>query len=81
MVESHPQPASVDSESEVKTGPATQSITILGLGSTFRGPTPPVTFCNPDGAVRANYGASGGQGNPSPSTRFDSDREDVPARF
>ena len=31
MVESHPQPASVDSESEVKTGPATQSITILGL--------------------------------------------------
>jgi hypothetical protein len=31
MVESHSQPASVGSESEIETGPATQSITILGL--------------------------------------------------
>ena len=43
-----------------------------------------------DGAVRANCSASGGQGGPSypaggqtsgPYTRFDSDREDLPARF
>ena len=31
MVESHSQPASVGSESEIEAGPATQSITILGL--------------------------------------------------
>ena len=31
MVESHSQPASVVSESEIETGLATQSITILGL--------------------------------------------------
>ena len=31
MVESHSQPASVVSESEIETDPATQSITILGL--------------------------------------------------
>jgi hypothetical protein len=38
MVESHSQPASVDSESEVETGPATQSITILGLRFDVRAP-------------------------------------------
>jgi hypothetical protein len=31
MVESHSQPASVGSESEIETGPATEAITILGL--------------------------------------------------
>ena len=38
MVESHSQPASVGSESEVGTGPATQSITILGLRYNFQSP-------------------------------------------
>jgi hypothetical protein len=31
MVVSHFQPASLDSESEIETGPATQAVTILGL--------------------------------------------------
>jgi hypothetical protein len=31
MVESHSQPASVEPESGIEPGPATQSITILGL--------------------------------------------------
>ena len=38
MVESNSQPASVDSEFEVETGPATQSITILGLRFDVRAP-------------------------------------------
>ena len=38
MVESHSQPASAGSESEVGTGPATQSITILGLRFNVRWP-------------------------------------------
>ena len=38
MVESHFQPASVGSESEVETGPASQSITILGLQFNVRSP-------------------------------------------
>jgi hypothetical protein len=38
MVESHSQPASVGSESEIETGPATQSITILGLQFNVRSP-------------------------------------------
>ena len=38
MVESHSQPASVDSESEVETGPAPQSITILGFRFDVRAP-------------------------------------------
>ena len=38
MVESHSQPASVDSESEIETGLATQSITILGLRFNVRWP-------------------------------------------
>ena len=38
MVESHSQPASAGSESEVGTGPATQSITILGLRFDVRAP-------------------------------------------
>ena len=38
MVESHSQPASIDSEFEVETGPATQSITILGLRYNFQSP-------------------------------------------
>src|SRR6516162_3323718 len=38
MVDSHSQPASVDSESEVEMGPATRSITILGLRFDVRAP-------------------------------------------
>src|SRR6516164_10190457 len=38
MVESHSQPASVDSESEIETGLATQSVTILGLRFNVRSP-------------------------------------------
>ena len=38
MVESYSQPASVGSESEVETGPAPQSITILGLRFDVRAP-------------------------------------------
>ena len=38
MLESHSQPASVGSESEIETGPATQSITILGLRYNFQSP-------------------------------------------
>jgi hypothetical protein len=38
MLESHSQPASVGSESEIETGPATQSITILGLRFNVRLP-------------------------------------------
>jgi hypothetical protein len=38
MLESHSQPASVGSESEIETGPATQSITILGLQFNVRSP-------------------------------------------
>ena len=36
MIESHSQPVSADSESEIQTGPATQSITILGLRFDFQ---------------------------------------------
>jgi adenine-specific DNA methylase len=38
MLESHSQPASVGSESEIETGPATQSITILGLRFNVQSP-------------------------------------------
>ena len=38
MVESHSQPASAGSESEVEMGPATRSITILGLRFDVRAP-------------------------------------------
>jgi hypothetical protein len=38
MVESHSQPASAGSESEIETGPATQPITILGLPFNVRLP-------------------------------------------
>ena len=38
MVESHFQPGSVGSESEIEAGPATQSITILGLRFNVRSP-------------------------------------------
>ena len=38
MHENHAQPASVGSESEIETGPATQSITILGLKFNVRLP-------------------------------------------
>ena len=38
MVESHSQPASVGSESEIETGPATQSITILGTRFNVQSP-------------------------------------------
>ena len=38
MIESHSQPVSADSESEIQTGPATQSITILGLRFNVRWP-------------------------------------------
>jgi hypothetical protein len=39
MVESHSQPASVGSEPEIETGPATQSVTILGLRFKVHSPT------------------------------------------
>src|SRR6516162_10430556 len=38
MVDSHSQPASVDSESEIETSPATQSITILGTRFNVQSP-------------------------------------------
>jgi hypothetical protein len=38
MVESHSQPASVGSESEIETGPATEAITILGLRFNVQSP-------------------------------------------
>ena len=38
MVESHSQPASVVSESEIETSPATQSITILGIRFNVQSP-------------------------------------------
>jgi hypothetical protein len=41
MVESHSQPASIVSESEVETGPATLSITILGLRFDVQAPYSP----------------------------------------
>ena len=50
MVESHSQPASVGSESE--TGPATQSITILGLRFNVQSPYSAGHFCT-NGEARA----------------------------
>src|SRR6516225_11788015 len=38
MVDSHSQPALVDSESEIETSPATQSITILGIRFNVQSP-------------------------------------------
>jgi hypothetical protein len=38
MVETHSQPASVGSESVIETGPANQSITILGLRFNLQSP-------------------------------------------
>jgi hypothetical protein len=45
MVKSHSQPASVGSESEIETGPATQSITILGLRFNVQLPYSPGHVC------------------------------------
>jgi hypothetical protein len=38
MVDSHSQPAAVGSKSEIETGPATQSVTILGLRFNLQSP-------------------------------------------
>ena len=52
MVESHSQPASVDSESEIETSPATQSITILGIRFNVQSPYSPGHVCT-KGEARA----------------------------
>jgi hypothetical protein len=52
MVESHSQPASVGSESEIETSPTIQSITILGLRFNVRSPYSAGHFCT-NGEARA----------------------------
>src|SRR6516164_3426944 len=52
MLESHSQPASVGSESEIETGPATQSITILGLRFNVQSPYSAGHICT-EGEARA----------------------------
>jgi hypothetical protein len=52
MVESHSQPASAGSESEIETGPATQSITILGLRFNVQSPYSAGHICT-EGEARA----------------------------
>ena len=52
MVESHSQPASVGSESEIEPGPTTQSITILGLRFDVRWPYSAGHVCT-NGEARA----------------------------
>ena len=54
MVESHSQPASVGSEPEVGTGPATQSITILGLRFDVRAPYSAGHVCTKEEARALN---------------------------
>ena len=54
MVESHSQPASIDPESEVETGPATQSITILGLRFDVRAPYSAGHVCTKEEARALN---------------------------
>jgi hypothetical protein len=52
MVDSHSQPASVGFEPEIETGPATQSITILGLRFNVKLPYSAGHFCT-NGEARA----------------------------
>jgi hypothetical protein len=52
MVESHFQPGSVGSESEIEAGPATQSITILGLRFNVQSPYSAGHVCT-NGEARA----------------------------
>ena len=54
MVESHSQPASVGSEPELETGPATQSITILGLRFDVRWPYSAGHVCTKGEATALN---------------------------
>ena len=54
MIESHSQPASVGSESEIETGPATQSITILGLRFDVRWPYSAGHVCTEGEATALN---------------------------
>jgi hypothetical protein len=52
MVDIHSQPASIGSESEIETGPATQSITILGLPFNVQSPYSAGHVCT-EGEARA----------------------------
>src|SRR6516164_4882225 len=54
MLESHSQPASVGSESEIETGPATQSITILGLRFNVQSPYSAGHVCTKEEAQALN---------------------------
>ena len=54
MVDSHSQPASVGSKSEIETGQATQSITILGLRFNVRSPYSAGHFCTKEEATALN---------------------------
>jgi hypothetical protein len=54
MVESHSQPASVGSESEIEPGPATQSIAILGLRFDVRWPYSAGHVCTKGEATALN---------------------------
>ena len=54
MVESHSQPASVGSESEIETGPTTQSIAILGLRFDVRWPYSAGHVCTEGEATALN---------------------------
>ena len=54
MVESHPQPTSVDSKSEIETGPATQSVTILGLRFNLQSPYSAGHVCTKGEATALN---------------------------
>jgi hypothetical protein len=54
MVEIHSQTASVGSEAEIKTGPATQSITILGLRFNVQSPYSAGHVCTKEEASALN---------------------------
>jgi hypothetical protein len=54
MVENYFQPASVGSESEIETGPATQSITILGLPFNVQSPYSAGHVCTKGEATALN---------------------------
>jgi hypothetical protein len=54
MVESHSQPASVGSGSEIETGPAAQSITILGLRFNVQSPYSAGHVCTKGEATALN---------------------------
>ena len=54
MVESHSQPASVGSKSEIETGPATQSVTILGLRFNLQSPYSAGHVCTKGEATALN---------------------------